>query len=242
MHPYKGLYIAGLALVFYVCATWLIVHKYSIDSTNSHVAHTNASLLLRLYTATKNIDKNLSILHDKKIAQAQAEQVQVKTKQAAAKPQIIAKAPTPTKVATNSPNIGQITQSSAPSTPTKQEANSSLSYVNNLRSAAGKPPLQLNATLNQWALSHTITQAQQCDMHHQNIQQFLGKQIGVQVHSIAENVGHGTYLEDVLEALRYSPGHYANMTGDFTYIGIGVVVASSGSCTGEVFTTQLFAK
>jgi uncharacterized protein YkwD len=129
-----------------------------------------------------------------------------------------------------------------PPSATTAETASSLSYINSVRATAGKPPLTQNATMNSWALAHTNTLASQCTLYHQNLSSFLGKSIGsVNVSSIAENVGYAGTTPEVLDALKNSPGHYTNMIGDYTYVGLGVVNAG-GACTGYVYTTQLFAK
>lgn len=135
----------------------------------------------------------------------------------------------------------------APSVPPVQtsglETTSSLSYINSVRASAGKTGLTQNATMNQWALAHTQTLAASCQLYHQSLSPFLNKNIGQTiVRSIAENIGYASSTPAVLDALKNSPGHYANMTGDYQYVGIGVIKAGSGTCSGQVYTTQLFAK
>ena len=133
----------------------------------------------------------------------------------------------------------------APAGPSHQVLGTSISvsYINSLRSAAGKSSLSENSTLNGWALAHTKTQADECNIWHQNISTFLGRSIGATtVMSIGENVGYAGSINSVLNALRNSSGHYANMVGDFNYVGTGSVVSDSPGCKGYVFTTQLFAK
>ncbi len=129
-----------------------------------------------------------------------------------------------------------------PPSATTAETASSLAYINSLRAGVGKPALTQNATMNAWALAHANTLASQCTLYHQNLGNFLNQNIGpVVVKSIAENVGYASTTPAVLDALKNSPGHYANMTGDYSYVGLGVVVAT-GSCAGYVYTTQMFAK
>ncbi len=129
-----------------------------------------------------------------------------------------------------------------PPSATTVETASSLAYINSLRAGVGKPALTQNGTMNAWALAHANTLASQCTLFHQTLGNFLNQNIGpVVVKSIAENVGYASTTTAVLDALKNSPGHYANMTGDYSYVGIGVVVAT-GSCAGYVYTTQMFAK
>ena len=129
-----------------------------------------------------------------------------------------------------------------PPSATTAETASSLAYINSLRAAVGKPALTQNSTMNGWALAHANTLASQCTLYHQTLGNFLNQNIGpVVVKSIAENVGYASTTPAVLEALKNSAGHYANMTGDYTYVGLGVVTAG-GACAGYVYTTQMFAK
>lgn len=122
------------------------------------------------------------------------------------------------------------------------ETASSLSFINSLRLGLGKSALVQNSTMNQWALNHAKKLASECSLYHQNISAFLSQNIGpVTVMSIAENVGYASSTSAVLENLKNSPGHYANMTGDYTYVGLGVTTGS-GACASYTYTTQLFAK
>ena len=125
---------------------------------------------------------------------------------------------------------------------TTLETASSLSYINSLRAGVGKTALTQNAVMNSWALAHANALANACTLYHQVLGNFLSQNIGpITISSIAENVGYAQTTPAVLEALKNSPGHYANMTGDYNYVGLGVVVAT-GACVGYVYTTQMFAK
>lgn len=53
----------------------------------------------------------------------------------------------------------------------------------------------------------------------------------------AENIGYGASLDSVMSALWSSPGHRANMLGDFNVVGVGV--SRSG---GRTWVTMRFAK
>jgi len=123
------------------------------------------------------------------------------------------------------------------------ETSSSLSYINSLRATVGKAALSQNSVMDRWALEHAQRLAESCSLFHQSMNDFLNRNIGpVSTHSIAENVGYANTTQAVLDALKNSPGHYANMTGDYQFIGIGIVKANSGSCSGYIYTTQMFAK
>jgi uncharacterized protein YkwD len=56
--------------------------------------------------------------------------------------------------------------------------------------------------------------------------------------AMAENVGVGATAEQVLEAFMASPGHRANIMGDYNRIGVGVAVDGAG----RVWIVQNFAK
>lgn len=125
---------------------------------------------------------------------------------------------------------------------TPVDTSGSVTFINSLRTSLGKPALTPNATMNSWALAHANTLASQCTLYHQALGSFLNQNIGATtIKSIAENVGYASTVSAVLENLKNSSGHYENMTGDYSYVGIGVVVAG-GSCAGYVYTTQMFAK
>lgn len=127
--------------------------------------------------------------------------------------------------------------------PVANGVDSSLNFINTLRQEVGKPALLLNQTMSGWALNHAQFLATNCKLEHQNLNQFLNVNIGpVSTSAIAENVGYAGSTQAVLQGLKNSPGHYANMTGDYTYVGISVVTASGGACTGDTYTVQLFAR
>jgi uncharacterized protein YkwD len=56
--------------------------------------------------------------------------------------------------------------------------------------------------------------------------------------SVGENVAVGGSVSSIFGGLTASPGHNANMLGDFTHIGVGVWVDSSGT----LWTTHVFTK
>lgn len=155
-------------------------------------------------------------------------------------------APAPVKATTPTPRPKQTPvkkpASPAPTQPAVTgglETTSSLNYINNLRASVGKPALTQNTTMNQWALAHAKVLAAQCTLFHQNLNTFVGKNIGpITTRSIAENVGYASTILGALNGLKNSPGHYANMTGDFRYVGLGVATG----CSGNVYTTQIFAR
>jgi uncharacterized protein YkwD len=56
--------------------------------------------------------------------------------------------------------------------------------------------------------------------------------------SAAENLGKGGSVSSIFGLLKGSGGHYANMVGDFTDVGIGVWRDSSG----VLWTVHVFAR
>jgi uncharacterized protein YkwD len=55
---------------------------------------------------------------------------------------------------------------------------------------------------------------------------------------VGENVAVGGSVSSIFGGLTASSGHNANMLGDFTHIGVGVWVDSSGT----LWTTHVFTK
>ena len=54
----------------------------------------------------------------------------------------------------------------------------------------------------------------------------------------AENVAYGYNVTSVVDAWMNSPGHRANILGDFTHIGVGVAKGSDG----QLYYVQNFGK
>lgn len=100
-----------------------------------------------------------------------------------------------------------------------------LSQLNAIRSDAGKPPLKLKPELSAIAQKHSQYMDRTQDMTHSDPQGGLGSRYSarsIQWSGAAENIAwNQPTVSVVMEAWRNSPGHYANMIGDYTYVGFG---------------------
>lgn len=68
----------------------------------------------------------------------------------------------------------------------------------------------------------------------------VGSQIPKNWHAWGENIAAGHQPKTVVQAWIDSPGHRANLLGDFTHLGVGYV--PDGKAPYRIFTTQNFGK
>ena len=109
-----------------------------------------------------------------------------------------------------------------------------LADTNAIRAELGLRPLIRNASMDAVAQSWTQTQANNGTISHNPS---YASQIPSGWTRAAENVASGYTYTTVVAGWRGSSGHYANMTGDFTDIGIGYVEKN-----GARYFTQDFGK
>ncbi|MBW3669949.1 MAG: CAP domain-containing protein [Actinobacteria bacterium] len=110
--------------------------------------------------------------------------------------------------------------------------------VNGARSSVGLPPLSLSGALSDVARSHSASMAASGTLSHSgNTATAVGSVVSDWT-SVAENVGVGGSVAEVHSALMGSSVHRANILGDFTVLGVGVVRGGDG----RVWVTELFAK
>ena len=110
--------------------------------------------------------------------------------------------------------------------------------VNGARSSAGLAPLSLSGALSDVARSHSASMAASGTLTHSgNAAGSVGSVVSDWT-SVGENVGVGGSVADVHSALMGSATHRANILGDFTVLGVGVVRGGDG----RVWVTELFAK
>lgn len=110
--------------------------------------------------------------------------------------------------------------------------------VNGARSSAGLPPLTLSGALSDVARSHSASMAASGTLSHSgNTAAAVGSVVSDWT-SVGENVGVGGSVAEVHSALMGSATHRANILGDFTVLGVGVVRGGDG----RVWVTELFAK
>jgi len=111
------------------------------------------------------------------------------------------------------------------------EASQVLSLVNATRGGAGLGPLAVDGALSAVAQSWAGAMAGAGTISHNPN---LGGHISGWS-ALAENVGMGSSIDAVHQLLVNSAAHYANMTGNYTMAGAGVVNAG-----GQVFVVQVF--
>ncbi|WP_300678424.1 CAP domain-containing protein [Nocardioides sp.] len=110
-----------------------------------------------------------------------------------------------------------------------------LADTNAYRAAAGLAPLVLKADLTTVAQNWATWMATNRSMVH-NSQ--LGSQVPGAWRRIGENIGMGYSVDRITAAWYASPGHKANLLGDFTSIGIGF----ARDAKGQPWYVQDFAK
>ncbi|KAI8051644.1 cysteine-rich secretory protein family-domain-containing protein [Syncephalis plumigaleata] len=106
--------------------------------------------------------------------------------------------------------------------------------VNEFRISQGRPPLSIDAGLNEAAQKHSDLQAKYNTMSHilpgegGLLQRFRAE--GVSWIGAAENVAFGQPDEEtVTHSWIQSPDHRANMLGKYTHMGHGMSMSSRGS-------------
>ncbi|MEN3314835.1 MAG: hypothetical protein V7605_1069 [Acidimicrobiaceae bacterium] len=123
------------------------------------------------------------------------------------------------------------TLAASPAAAAGSEESSLLALTNQARASAGDPALSMDSSLTSVARSWAQTMASQGGISH-------NPDLASQVDGwsrLGENVGVGTSIDQVHQALLASPHHYENITGDFSLVGIGV--ASGG---GRVYVVEDF--
>ena len=106
------------------------------------------------------------------------------------------------------------------------------SRINKLRTGSGLDALSRDGTLDSRARSWAERMAEQGDLSHSKLSSLLPPWSAA-----AENVGMGGSVKGVFNSLAASSGHKANMLGDYTHLGVGVWVDSSGTIwTAHIFT------
>lgn len=94
-----------------------------------------------------------------------------------------------------------------------------VALTNEARTARGLPPLKVELQLTRVARDWSNTMAARRDLSHRPE---LGRAIVGNWSRIGENVGVGPSIERTHEAFMNSPGHRANVLGDFDRVGVGI--------------------
>jgi uncharacterized protein YkwD len=98
------------------------------------------------------------------------------------------------------------------------------SRINSSRSANGLAPLETYWDLTDDARAHSARMMDRGSIYHNPS---LGSVTSVW-QALGENVGMGIDLNAMHDAFMNSPGHRANILGDYNYVGVGVKTDASG--------------
>lgn len=107
------------------------------------------------------------------------------------------------------------------------------SRINSLRGSDGLGALSRHGSLDSYAREWARSMGQSGSLNHSNIGSLLGPWGGV-----GENVGVGGSVSVIFNALVGSSGHYQNMVGDWTHMGVGVWRDAQGA----LWTCHVFAR
>jgi len=111
-----------------------------------------------------------------------------------------------------------------------------LAQINASRADAGLGPLSVEGGLVSHAANHTADMMAAGDIYHSSSAE-LGAAGGTGWERMGENVGKGQSASSLHQAFMNSPGHKANILGDYNYVGIG-----TGSQDGYLYVTVVFMK
>ncbi len=95
--------------------------------------------------------------------------------------------------------------------------------VNSVRAGQGLAPLAYDGSLTSYARWWAGEMAASDSLSHSNISSLLGSWW-----TVGENVGVGPTVQSIHNALVASSGHYANIVGGYTHLGVGVAIDSQG--------------
>ena len=119
-------------------------------------------------------------------------------------------------------------------------AGATIEKINATRAEAGKPPLERHPGIDEVAQRWSEHMAARDEQYHNP--EFTTQIAAVfdGLRSSAENVAHNRPgdLERIHQSFVDSPGHYRNMVGDFTHVGVGVALTADGT----VWVTHNFAR
>jgi hypothetical protein len=111
-----------------------------------------------------------------------------------------------------------------------------LAKINSSRASAGLAPLTAKGSLTAYAREHTAGMMEAGEIYHSSSAQ-LGAAGGSGWDKMGENVGRGQSPSSLHQAFMDSPGHKANILGDYNYVGVG-----TGSKDGYLYVTVIFMK
>ena len=103
--------------------------------------------------------------------------------------------------------------------------------VNDLRETSGKGAMSLSDRLSRTARRHSRRMASSGTLFHSDLTRLLSRRSG----GVAENVGYGDSLPELLKTFLQSPPHQDNLLGGWRTTGVGIVKAG-----GRYWLTQIF--
>jgi len=112
-----------------------------------------------------------------------------------------------------------------------------LSAINSTRSSAGLGSLKMDSGLQSHARKHTGDMIAADEIYHSSSSE-LQSAAGSGWEKLGENVGRGGSVSSLHQAFLDSPGHKANILGDYNYVGIG----ANTSDNGVLYVTVVFMK
>ena len=112
-----------------------------------------------------------------------------------------------------------------------------LSAINSSRASAGLGPLSMEGNLRAHARNHTADMIAADKIYHSTSAE-LQAAAGSGWSKLGENVGRGGTVASLHQAFMDSPGHRANILGDYNYAGIGTDTAPDG----RLYVTVVFMK
>lgn len=134
--------------------------------------------------------------------------------------------------------VGGVLAVSTPGSASPADEATLASLVNGARGAAGLAPLTVSAALSDVARAHSSAMAASGSLTHSgNLAGTVGAAAGDWT-NLAENVAVAGSVTEAHATLMGSGEHRANILGDFTVLGVGVVTGADG----RVWVTEAFAK
>ena len=149
----------------------------------------------------------------------------------------------PSTTANTNPGGGQTTTTSATTSTTapapdpsgfrSDYENDFFGRINSLRSSNGAPALSRDGSLDSRARDWAKKMAESGSLQHSNLGSLVPPW-----QAAGENLGTGPSVSSIFDALAASGSHSSTMLGDYTHVGVGVWVDSSGT----LWTVHVFAR
>lgn len=109
-----------------------------------------------------------------------------------------------------------------------------LSRINDERAAVGLAPLSVDSGLRAHARNHSAEMAASGGIYHSSSDELVAA-AGTGWTKVGENVGKGGSVGALHDAFMASPGHKANILGEYNYAGVGVTISGDSIYVTVVF-------